>query len=95
MNQNPLWFPSCQKALAAKDTKVGHMASLQVLDGDSDISEEEAALVTIKVFQPLVEKVFALHDQHRLNICPVQVRFRAPERVGTQPQLQSNAIRIR
>ena len=71
------------------------MASLQVLDDDTEISEEEADLVTIKVFQPLVQKVRALHDQQRLNTCPVQVQVRASERAGSGPQLQLDAIRIR
>ena len=71
------------------------MASLQVLDDDTEISEEEIDPVTTKMFQPLVQKVRALHGQHRLNICPVQVQVRASERAGTGPQLQVDAIRIR
>ncbi len=70
------------------------MASLQVVDGDGEISEEGPNPVTIKVFQPLFQKVRALHDQHGLNTCPVQVQVRASERAGNGPQLQSDAIRI-
>ena len=71
------------------------MASLQVFDDDADIAQEDVDLVTIEVFQPLVHKVRVLHEQHRLNTCPVQVQVRASEREGSGPQLQLEAIRIR